>query len=163
VKPKTFYSPHENALAHAPASTAHRECPEDELKYKLFLVSLIVVLSLSAASVYAHHSLSATYQATAEIKLEGALVQFVFRNPHSFVHMEARKQNGEMERWAIEWTGAAALSRQGVQGNTLKPGDHVVITARPSRSPGETRALMLSLKRPADNFSWGARPGEVVD
>jgi hypothetical protein len=133
------------------------------LKYSLFSVYLVALLSLSAAAVHGHHSLGATYQASAEIKLEGTLVQFVFRNPHSFVHIEARKENGEMERWAVEWTGAAALSRQGVQGSTLRPGDHVLITARPSRSPGETRALMLSLKRPSDNFTWGARQGEVVD
>jgi hypothetical protein len=63
----------------------------------------------------------------------------------------------------VEWTGAAALAGQGVQGNTLKPGDHVVITGRPSRSPGETRALMLSILRPSDSFQWGARPNEVVD
>ena len=132
------------------------------MKHIAFLVALIAVL-LCGVTVYGHHSLGATYQATAEIKLEGTLVQFVFRNPHSFVHLEARKENGETERWAIEWTGAAALSRQGVEGTTLRPGDHVIITARPSRSPGEARALMLSLKRPSDNFTWGARQGEVVD
>ena len=133
------------------------------MKHSSFLLSLGGMLLLSVAAAYGHHSLGATYQATAEIKLEGTLVQFVFRNPHSFVHLEARKGNGETERWAIEWTGAAALSRQGVEGTTLRPGDHVLITARPSRSPGETRALMLSLKRPSDNFTWGARQGEVVD
>ena len=133
------------------------------MKHRSLLLSLIAVLFLSGSAAYGHHSLGATYQASTEIKLEGTLVQFVFRNPHSFVHIEARKENGETVRWAIEWTGAAALARQGVQGDSLRPGDHVLITARPSRSPGETRALMLSLKRPSDNFTWGARQGEVVD
>lgn len=133
------------------------------MKYISVLLSLVCVLLLSGVAAFSHHSLGATYQSNAELKLEGTLVQFVFRNPHSFVHIEARKESGEVERWAIEWTGAAALSRQGVQGNSLRPGDHVLITARPSRSPGETRALMVSLKRPSDNFTWGARPGEVVD
>jgi hypothetical protein len=133
------------------------------LKYSPLLLSVVAAVLLSAVVAYGHHSLGATYQASAEIKLEGTLVQFVFRNPHSFVHIEARKENGEIERWAIEWTGAVALARQGVQGDSLRPGDHVLITARPSRTPGETRALMLSLKRPSDNFSWGARQGEIVD
>jgi hypothetical protein len=131
--------------------------------YRVFLVLLIVGMFLCATAAYSHHSLAATYNSTAEIKLEGRLVQFVFRNPHSFVHIEAKKENGEIERWAVEWTGAAALSRGGVQGDTLRPGDQVVITARPSRTAGETRALMLSLWRPSDNFKWGGRPGEVVD
>ena len=46
---------------------------------------------------------------------------------------------------------------------TLKVGDAVVIVGRPSRVPGEYRALMVSLKRPSDGFTWGTRGGEVVD
>ena len=37
----------------------------------------------------AHHSFGATYEINKEMKLEGKLVQFVYRNPHSFVHIEA--------------------------------------------------------------------------
>jgi hypothetical protein len=129
---------------------------------KLFIVTA-VLLSFTAAGAYAHHSLGATYQADVELKLEGKLVQFVFRNPHSFVHIEAQDASGVVKRWAVEWTGAAALAGQGVENNTLKPGDHVVLTVRPSRTPGETRALMRALWRPSDNFRWGSRPNEVVD
>jgi hypothetical protein len=132
------------------------------VKFKLFLIAA-ALMSLSAMGAYAHHSLGATYQTEAEIKLEGRLVQFVFRNPHSFVHIEAKDAAGAVTRWAVEWTGAAALAGQGIEGNTLKLGDHVVLTARPSRTPGETRALMRSLWRPSDNFRWGSRPNEVVD
>ena len=38
---------------------------------------------------FAHHSFGATYEITKAIKLEGKIVQFVYRNPHSFVHVEA--------------------------------------------------------------------------
>jgi len=128
----------------------------------LFLVGAAALVLGTTA--YAHHSYAATYDVSKEVKLEGKLVQFVFRNPHSFVHLETRNANGEAERWAVEWTGVAALTRSGVQGDTLKPGDQVVITARPSRISGEARALMLSLWRPSDNFKWGGgRQGEVVD
>ena len=128
----------------------------------LFLVTA-VLMSLAAVSASSHHSLGATYQSDAEIKLEGRLVQFVFRNPHSFVHIETKDASGAIKRWAVEWTGAAALAGQGVEGNTLKPGDVVVLTARPSRIPSETRALMRTLWRPSDNFRWGSRPNEFVD
>jgi hypothetical protein len=29
--------------------------------------------------------------------------------------------------------------------------------------PGEFRVLMVNLTRPADGFSWGTRPGEIVE
>jgi hypothetical protein len=125
----------------------------------LFLAAAAV---LAATAAYAHHSYAATYDVTREVKLEGKLVQFVYRNPHSFVHVMAPDENGTLQRWAVEWSGTTQLGNAGVNRETLKIGDEVVIFARPSRVPGEFRALMLRLKRPSDGFTWGS-PGQAVD
>jgi hypothetical protein len=132
------------------------------MKSKIVLILTLAVL-LCGTAAYAHHSFGATYNSKAEIKIEGKLVQFIFRNPHSFVQVEAPDSNGTLQRWSVEWSGAAALSNQGLSQQTLKAGDQVVVTGRPSRTPGEYRVQMLTLKRPADGFSWGNRAGEVVD
>ena len=58
---------------------------------------------------YAHHSYAATYDVTREIKLEGKLVQFVYRNPHSFVHVDGARRQGRAQRWAVEWSGTTQL------------------------------------------------------
>jgi hypothetical protein len=123
----------------------------------------MVATFLAGTAAYAHHSYGATYDVSKEIKLTGRLVQFVFRNPHAFVHIEAPDQNGVMQRWAVEWSGTTQLGAAGVNRETLKVGDEIVIMARPSRVANEYRALMLSLKRPLDGFSWGTREGEKVD
>jgi hypothetical protein len=128
----------------------------------LFLSVLAAVL-LTGVGAYAHHSYGATYDTSKEIKLEGKLVQFVYRNPHSFVHVQAPDSSGAMQRWSVEWAGTAQLDNQGIKRESLKVGDVVVIMGRPSRVTGEYRALMVSLKRPLDGFTWGARQGEVVD
>jgi len=39
----------------------------------------------------------------------------------------------------------------------------VVVLGNPSRVRGEFKALMVSLKRPSDGFTWGGRSGEAVD
>lgn len=124
---------------------------------------VIAAALLAGTAAYAHHSYGATYDTSKQIKLEGKLVQFVFRNPHAFVHVEAPDQSGAMQRWAVEWSGTTQLGAAGVNSATLKVGDQIVINARPSRVPNEYRALMLTLKRPADGFTWGAREGERVD
>ena len=120
------------------------------------------IAAAGATAAYAHHSYAATYDVTREITIEGKLVQFVYRNPHSFVHVTATGEKGAAERWAVEWSGTTQLGSNGVTKETLKVGDVVVITARPSRVAGEYRALMLRLKRPSDGFAWGS-PGQTVD
>ena len=126
------------------------------------LLGVIAGALATATAAYAHHSYAATYDVTRDITLEGRLVQFVYRNPHSFVHVATRDEKGTPERWAVEWSGTTQLGNSGVTRESLKVGDVVVIRARPSRVPGEYRALMLNLKRPRDGFTWGSA-GQQVD
>ena len=129
---------------------------------KLIVLSMFAVLAASMAA-YAHHSYGATYDTSKEVKLQGKLVQFSYRNPHAFVTIQAPDQAGEMRRWSVEWSGTTQLNAAGVKSDSLKVGDDIIITGRPSRVPNEYRALMVTLKRPSDGFTWGAREGERVD
>src|SRR5256714_15652019 len=117
----------------------------------VFAVAAALVFGLTA---YAHHSIGATYDGSKEIKLTGKIVEFDFRNPHAFVHVEAPDAKGVVQRWAVEWGGAAALGGQGVTGTSLKAGDEVVITGNPARGldNGVQRAKMNILLRPQDRF-----------
>ncbi|HYR87781.1 MAG TPA: DUF6152 family protein [Terriglobia bacterium] len=130
--------------------------------YRISLIVIAVAL-LAGSAAYAHHSYGATYDVSKEVKLEGKLVQFVFRNPHSFVHVQAPDENGVQQRWAVEWSGTAQLGNAGVKRETLRVGDEISVVGRPSRVPGEYRLLMVTLKRPVDGFTWGTRQGEAVD
>jgi hypothetical protein len=127
------------------------------------LLLTVVAALLAASGTLAHHSYSATYEVTKSISLEGAIVQFVYRNPHSFVHIDAPDAKGASQRWAVEWAGTGQLAQAGVKRDSLKVGDKVVISGRPSRVPGEYRVLMVNLTRPADGFTWGRSANEVVD
>jgi hypothetical protein len=129
------------------------------MKNALILAAAIVC----GTGVYAHHSQVAVYDTKGEQKIEGTLVQVLIRSPHSWVHIEAKDPEGKLQRYAIEWGGAAQLSRQGVDGKTLKVGDVVKITGRPGRNKVDHRLLMMHMERPADGWTWGNRPGEVVD
>ena len=132
------------------------------MKFKM-LLGVFAVTLISGAAAYAHHSFAATYNVNERITLDGELVSFTFRNPHSFVHVEAPDEYGDIQRWSVEWSAAGALAGQGVERETLRVGDGVIVTGRPSRTPGEYRVQMLTLERPIDGFSWGRRPGEVID
>ena len=119
--------------------------------------------AFTATQASAHHSFAATYIEDKAVTIEGELVQVLFRNPHSFVHMTVKERDGMMVRYSIEWGGAAQLGGQGVTRESLKLGDHLVISGNPGRNPSDHRVRMISLRRPSDGFGWGTRPGEVVD
>src|SRR5215831_19587789 len=98
------------------------------MKVKLIALMLAAaaLTSLTAVQLSAHHSFAATYFEDKQEKIEGDLAQFLFRNPHSFVHVDVKEPNGEVVRYAVEWGGGGQLGRQGVARDTLKVGDHVI-------------------------------------
>tara|TARA_R110000772_G_scaffold161502_14_gene272664 strand:+ start:551 stop:955 length:405 start_codon:yes stop_codon:yes gene_type:complete len=121
------------------------------------LTAFILSLGLSLfaiGTVNAHHSFPATYVMDEEQTIEGTMVQFLFRNPHSFVHvMVTDEETGENQRWAVEWGGASALAGS-VDRSSLKPGDQVRISGQPGRNPEDHRLRMQSLEVIDGDFEW---------
>ena len=120
---------------------------------RLLLAGAMSGAVLSAAPLLAHHSFAATYFEDKTETIEGDLVQFVFRNPHTFVHLDVTGGEGKT-RWAIEWASGQALAGQGITRETLKIGDHVVIGGSPGRNAEEHRMRMRSITRPKDGWKW---------
>ena len=138
------------------------------MKHKLVNKRLAVLFVaagafLAGTQAYAHHSLSATYYAEKEVKLEGKIAQLMLRNPHSFLQIDVPDDKGVMQRWSLEWRSSGQLGQAGIKRDTLKAGDDVVITANPSRTKGDNRGALKTLHRTSDGFGWGTRPGETID
>jgi hypothetical protein len=117
--------------------------------------TLIALMVISAVPAVAHHSATAAYFADKKPTVKGTVVKFLFRNPHSFLEIDAPDSNGKMIRWTVEWAGAGQLGHEGVLKDTLKPGDHVVIVGNLGRNPDEHTLRMIGISRPSDGFSWG--------
>jgi hypothetical protein len=130
---------------------------------RYLVVVLVAAATLVGARAYAHHSFAATYLEDRTVTIEGDIAQFLFRNPHSWVHVNVKEKDGTVVRYAVEWGGTGQLGNTGVTRDTLKIGEHVVISGNPARNPKQHQVRMLSLHRTKDGFGWGKKPGEVVD
>ncbi len=125
---------------------------------KRTLIFLLAAASmLTGAAAYAHHSFAATYFVDREITIEGRLTQFIFRNPHSFVKVEAPDDKGQMQTWSVEWGGGAQLNQEKVTRDTLKFGDHVIVTGAPGREANDHRIRLRKIERPSDKWKWEGR------
>ena len=129
------------------------------MKTRLALIAATVGIMLIGSPVSAHHSFAGTYLEDATpVTVEGTLVAFLVRNPHSFVHVEdATKKDpktGEPIRWSIEWGAAGQLAQQGVRTGSLKVGDKVKVTGSPGRNAEDYRLRMRTITRPSDGWTW---------
>jgi hypothetical protein len=126
---------------------------------KRVVAGVLVAAATVCAPVQAHHSFPATYFVDQKVEIEGTVVQFLFRNPHSFVHVMAPDKDGVMQRWAVEWGAGGALASDNISGDTLKPGDKVKISGSPARNATDHRLRMSSIERLSDHWKWSGTFG----
>jgi len=131
------------------------------MKISLALLIVVVSLLLTSAPAVAHHSIAGDYFMDQTATVEGDVVKFLFRNPHSWIEFTGKDaKTGEMVTWNVEWNGAGRLEKDGVTPESLKPGDHVIVTGQPGRKAEEHRLHALNINRPSDGWKWdrsGAR------
>ena len=123
------------------------------MKRKLLVLTFAGVTVLGVRA-YAHHSFASTYLQGQKVTIEADVVQFLYRNPHSFLQLETKDEKGKPIIWAVEWGAGAQLGSQGVQRDTLRTGDHVIVQGEPGRNPEDHRLRMINIKRPSDGWTW---------
>ena len=125
--------------------------------------SLLFVISgtmLLTCTMFAHHSFSATYDTSKTVNVEGKVVQFLLRNPHSFLHVAVMK-DGIEQVWNVEWAAAGQLS--GTIATSIKANDPVTVSGNPARDPADLRLRMVNVRRTSDGANWGFAAGQVVN
>ena len=121
----------------------------------------LIALGLIGASApaVAHHAISAIYDSSKRVTIEGAVRDFQFINPHPFLIIEV-SDGGKPLEWKLEMDNRFELINEGMQADTLKPGDRVVASGSLSRT--NPRGLyLMRLDRPSDGFLYeqiGASP-----
>jgi len=121
------------------------------------LFALAVAVVVVAADIQAHHSFAAYYHESESTSIEGQVQEFQFRSPHAILLVRARTPEGRTETYAAEWGNPRRLGSQGITKDTLKPGDVVVVTGSPGRTPSEYKIHLKGIQRAADGWSWGRR------
>jgi hypothetical protein len=99
--------------------------------------ALLVVTSLIAGIVFAHHS-DAMFERERVLELTGTVKEFQFTNPHAWVQVEVKDDKGELVEWSFEWGSPNQLGRQGIRPSSFPAGTEVTIRTNPMRdgTPG---------------------------
>lgn len=100
------------------------------LRRSLIPAFLFVSLSLSFASLSAHHS-RAMFDSDNPMELTGTVVEWQFTNPHVFIILEVADEAGNSEEWTLEGRGPNTIYREGWTPESLHPGDRITVTVSP--------------------------------
>lgn len=96
------------------------------IRFGLLLAGLIV----ASSPAMAHHS-GAGFNSDEVIEITGAVKEFQFTNPHTWIQVIVTNENGEEEEWSVEWGSPNRLARDGVRPSTFPEGAEVTMQINP--------------------------------
>ena len=122
---------------------------------KSWWVGVLGAVVILSAPVFGHHSFASYYVEQDTIEVEGDVVEFQYRNPHSWIQISGQEPFGQPKIYAVEWASTSQLERTGITKLTLRAGDSVRIWASPNRNPTDNRIRLKRIERRSDGWKWG--------
>ena len=98
------------------------------MRLNLLGAGLAIGLILIGVPAAAHHSFDAEYDSNKIANFTGVVTHVDWQNPHAFIFMNVKDENGATKNVRVELGPPYALIRGGWKKDTVKIGDTVSIT-----------------------------------
>lgn len=129
--------------------------------YRILAAVAAAFMCCTAASVSAHHSVTAEFDRTQIGELHGEITQVWFTNPHVRYRLIVAAEDGSSEQWELQAGNVTNLLRINWTADSLRAGDRVTVTGELGRDGA--RKLNIRELRTADGRVLPPRDRERVD
>ena len=96
-------------------------------KLTVVVMSVGLLFAGTAVSLRAHHAFAAEFDANKPVHFKGTVTKMEWVNPHVWLHLDVKKPDGTVEKWAFEAGTPNVLFRRGFTKQSLLPGTEVVV------------------------------------
>jgi hypothetical protein len=117
---------------------------------------LSTTAALGAYTASAHHS-PVMFDQTQPRTLTGTVREFQWTNPHSYIQLLVKNEQGQEEEWSLEMGASVYLYNLGWRPASVKAGDTLTVTIAPLRKGGNGGLLLKAVT--ADGKPIGRAPG----
>src|SRR5262245_17222774 len=100
------------------------------------LMAALAVVTAAPAS--AHHSFAAEFDGSRQLQLTGHVTKVEWQNPHIWVYLDVKDDQGTPQHWQCEGGAPNTLTRNGWSKETLKIGDEIFIDGFPAKDGSKT-------------------------
>jgi hypothetical protein len=126
---------------------------------RVYLALSMAAGGLVPHSVSAHHS-PVMFDQAHPLTLTGTVREFQWTNPHSYIQLVVKNDQGRDEEWSLEMAAPTYLYNLGWRPSTVKAGDTVTVTIAPLRKGGKGGLVLKAAT--ADGTPIGRAPASAT-
>jgi hypothetical protein len=115
---------------------------------------------VAAAAAAAHHAFAAEFDINRPVKLTGTVTRIEWTNPHAWLFIDSKQDNGSVQSWAIELVGINDLLRLGWGRDKVKPGDVINVDGFGARNGTNTANAASVTLASTGELLWASAPRE---
>lgn len=115
---------------------------------------------LAAVPIFAHHSFAAEFDGNKKVTLTGVVTKVDWVNPHAYIYVDVKGEDGGVVNWVIETGAPNALYRQGWRKDDVKVGNTVTLEAFLAKDGSHTAAAR-NVKLPDGREVFGGTPNST--
>ena len=90
-------------------------------------------LAVAGGAALAHHAFAAEFDGKAPVLLRGKVTRVEWINPHAWVHVANVNPDGTTTAWMVEGGTPNTLLRSGIDRNSLKAGQEIIVRGYQSK------------------------------
>jgi hypothetical protein len=127
-------------------------------------VSLLVGAALvlaAAPRASSHHAFAAEFDINRPVKLSGTVTKIEWTNPHAWLFIDSKQDNGSVQSWAIELVGINDLLRLGWGRDKVKPGDVINVDGFGARNGTNTANAASVTLASTGELLWASVPKQA--
>jgi hypothetical protein len=124
----------------------------------VFTLAGALLFCASEHNAAAHHSFAAEFDADQPVELHGTITKMEWINPHSWLHIDVKNDDGTITPWMIEGATPNTLLRRGFTRDAVKVGTEITIVGYRAKN-GAHRANGRDLVLPDGSRLFMSSPG----
>jgi len=109
------------------------------MKKALMVLATAGLALVATAPARAHHAFAAEFDADKPVKLKGTVTKMEWINPHAWIHIDVKNEDGTVTNWMIECGSPNIMLRRGFTKRSLEVGTELEIKGYQAKN-GTNRA-----------------------
>jgi hypothetical protein len=87
---------------------------ENKMANMRAVISIVLLVAVFVGPLFAHHSITGTYDTSKSVTIQGMVTRLEWRNPHSFIFLNAKDDNGRITEWRVELGSVTTMNSGGL-------------------------------------------------